>query len=40
MRKNVPKYKPVWAMLKCKVTMAIRNAILKNSGVPTKLFIS
>ena len=40
MRKKVPKNKPVWAMCKCMVSMATRNAILKNGGVPKNSLIS
>ena len=35
-KKMFLKNKPVWAIRKCMVTMATRNAILKNGGVPTK----
>ena len=37
--KNVSN-KFIWAMLKCMVAMANRNAILKNGGLPTKSIIS
>ena len=38
-KRNCQKYKPVWAMRKCTVSMATHNRF-KNGGVPAKLLIS
>ena len=38
--KVVIKNKPVWALWKCGVSMATRDAILKNWGVPAKPLVS